>query len=152
MNKVVFLDIDGVLVNRKSLIQHQGRRSVGDPECVANLNLITDQTQAKLVLSSTWRHDPIGFDSLKLLFKSWGVTGEFIGTTTLEHEGFPTRGSEIALWLKENLFYGNFIILDDDSDMNELLPFLIKTTFEKGLTAKEVTAAIRRLEIDLITH
>lgn len=120
-DKLIFLDVDGVL-------NHQGQHTgldhrVDTPSgvvsagCVRLLNHITDETGAKLVLSSTWRKDS-RFDAIESL-KKGGVTGEFIGTTGSGGD-MSCRGGEIERWLRDNEFshfYDNYIILDDDNDM-----------------------------------
>jgi len=56
--KIIFLDIDGVLN-----VIPQGRDKYGmifHPEFVENLKYIIEQTNAKIVISSSWRIDGIG--------------------------------------------------------------------------------------------
>jgi hypothetical protein len=68
--KVVFLDLDGVLntfedhppgahtkvKTPSGIIITVGVGGDFSPDLVANLNMITDQTGAKIVVHSTWRH------------------------------------------------------------------------------------------------
>jgi hypothetical protein len=95
--KVIFLDFDGVLVNRRSWYVRSGRTATADPPCVAALNRITDSTNAQIVVSSTWR---IGMTIVELrnLLHAWGVTGAVLAKTP--HMGFSVRrGSEIKAWI-----------------------------------------------------
>ena len=157
--KVIFLDIDGVLVNRESLKRGGGLRAKAWPSCVAALNTITDSTGAAIVVSSTWRYyfDLYGMgDKLK----SWGVKGEVIGATEdlsrksgVLYEAIQ-RGDEIQSWLDGALFHigedvESFVILDDDSDMKHLLPNLIATKFESGLTMEDAAKAISLLSTNV---
>jgi hypothetical protein len=131
--KIIFLDIDGVLINYASLLSGNSacRR------CVAYLNQITDATGAKIVVSSTWRKG--GLVSISNQLKAWGVRGDVVGVTPdldrLENGIVisPSRGEEIKAYLEDHLEICNFVILDDESDMGNLLPHLIKTEYETGL-------------------
>ena len=55
------------------------------------------------------------------------------------------RGIEIQTWLDENPGVEKFIILDDDSDMVHLMPHLLQTDGEFGLTNEIADKAIKRL-------
>lgn len=139
--KIIFLDIDGVLnhqiwfenwlVYKKEMgITERDERRWFDPRCVALLNSLTDDTGAKIVVSSSWR---LGkrVEDLKELLKSVGITGEVISKTPeLEFTGLEEysysvpRGCEIKAWLETNkdilsmkMSKVKYIILDDDSDM-----------------------------------
>lgn len=189
--KIIFLDVDGVLNSEEWYKERAGKYKMDDvasqypfyefsPDHVANLNLITDSTDAKIVVSSTWR---LGrpLDELKTLFKSVGVTGEIIDKTV--HMGAPRnlqvedsaklgytipRGCEIAYWL-DNKFQRinwsrekqqeyldknlvkNYVILDDDSDM--LLnqrEYFVKTGWRDGLTKEKAELAIRILNTSIL--
>lgn len=119
--KICFTDIDGVLVTHRSfdiyLEQHgehgSGIRVPFDPEAVRNLNSLTDQTGAKLVISSTWRFI-YDFGALRRIFQERGVTGEVVGVT-VRLQGL--RGHEIEEWVRQSPEVSSYVILDDDSDM-----------------------------------
>lgn len=150
--KVVFLDFDGPIIPIMSHQNRKGVREKGWPPCIAALNRITDTTGAKIVVSSTWRLGGRGDCEQHLV--NWGVTGEVIDTTPryLEEEwkgerrilmAVP-RGREIAAWLKENPVE-SFVIIDDDKDMEHLMPWLIHTPFDTGLTEADADKAIEML-------
>jgi len=137
--KLIFLDFDGVLTTRKT------GYNFGDPAAVRALNYITGRTGAEIVVSSTWRY--FGLKKIIETLAAWGVTGSVRGLTG----GFlPTRGDEIAAWLKEYKDMGiepeKFVILDDDSDMGSLALYLVKTSTEDGLQDFHAVEAIRVLE------
>lgn len=141
--RVVFLDIDGVLVNRASIRRQSGRHACADPSCVAQLNLITDATGAVIVLSSTWRFD----DAIKETIYGWGVTGT-IRSMTPRLRGFD-RGIEIDYWLTTGSNSPeSFVILDDDSDMAHLKYALVQTNMETGLTKEHADRAIVMLNVN----
>ena len=122
--KIIFLDIDGVLnnqlmyENREDIIGGKGKIS---KKCLDLLNHIIEKTNAKIVLSSTWRSDE---DKEEFLY-GIGLKGEIIGKTPhLSFKG-ALRGNEILQWIKDNRellgcdydLFNSYIILDDDSDM-----------------------------------
>jgi hypothetical protein len=111
--KVLFLDFDGVL-NHLGSPGAWGSSGVEalEAEHIEQLNRIVGETNAGVVISSTWRH---AFPSLELvaMLNRAGFIGEVIGTTPLVRLG---RGREILLWLTE---FGAgridaWAILDDD--------------------------------------
>ena len=71
------------------------------------------------------------------------MTAKVIGSTPF----LPCtiRGREIDAWLKTHR-HGRFAILDDDRDMGDLAPFLVRTVFEIGLTAINADRAITILQ------
>lgn len=144
MKPLIFLDIDGVLVTQRMLILrhplwHYNRF---DPPCVSQLNRIIAETGAEIVVSSSWRHD--NWDILVKYIEEEGVTGLVRDRTP--YRGGEPRGNEIAWWLHEEDYKGNFVILDDDSDMTHLHAHHLLTTMEKGLTREIATCAIDLLK------
>jgi len=126
--KVIFLDIDGVMITANSSI---GRF---DPTCVENLKQVMDQTGAMIVVSSTYRS--LGFERLKQLFETNGITNGLIGLTPMIPYG--TRGEEIKQYLEEASLdpstpINHFVIVDDHDNMGELHPYLIQTNGTIGL-------------------
>jgi len=71
--KLIFLDIDVVLVTTKSLMA--GNEYRFDKECVGNLFEILTKTDAKIVISSSWREDRTLVQLQKLYEKMvWAIT------------------------------------------------------------------------------
>lgn len=143
--RVVFLDIDGVLINYESL-----KHGAPYPLCVSRLNRLVDQSGASIVVSSLWRLAENPDISEKL--REWGVTGKVIGVTPDfrrvcgEILIAKERGMEIEAWLTMNASAPiSFVILDDDKDMGDLLPYLVRTNYETGLTDADVDQALRIL-------
>lgn len=142
--KVIFLDFDGVLHNRESIIHGSGLASHAHPECVAALNRIVEETGAKIVVSSMWRMG-CNVSELREMLGEWGFEGEIIGKTPFNNWGL--RGYEIQDWLNkwQDESVDNFVILDDDSDMAHLKPKLVQSTFTWGLTEQLADIAIAKL-------
>ncbi len=141
---VIFLDIDGVLINLQSL-----RKNRADPDCVSLLNQLTDTTEAKIVVSSTWRKG--GSPQIAEILTQWGVTGKVIGITPdldhFENGAFisPSRGEETQAYLDNHPEITAFVILDDESDMGQLSHHLIQTDYVTGLTYENICDAINFL-------
>lgn len=123
---IIFLDIDGVLNSIDSALAFRNdehlfllnRKESLDPVSVGLLQHLCEETDAKIVISSTWRH-LFTIDEFKGIFASYGwedfpITG--CTTTDRIHPSSSKRGYEIQHWLNNNA-WKNYIILDDDSDM-----------------------------------
>ncbi len=111
-NKIIFLDIDGVLnVNFPS---HDEYGRSFHPHFVENLRYIIKKTQAKIVISSTWRFS--GLVIMKEMWEKRQLPGEVIDITP--HIDICKRGEEIEYWLKNNEV-DSYVIVDDDNDMLE---------------------------------
>ena len=142
--RIIFLDIDGVL-NRWST-PPAPRYFPCEPANVACLNRLLDLTGAGIVVSSDWRN-VLGWDALCAALVRRGVCGEFVGKTpSLDREGpfgrRPVRGHEIDLWLREERFEGEFVILDDRGDLEPHLHRLVRTSGEVGLVEADVERAV----------
>lgn len=152
--KVIFLDIDGVLNHYYWYRERRYKSNIPhplddfDPKSVSYLNNITDQTGAKIIISSSWRFDP---DIVNILRKV-GVTGEIIGYTPDLYDTYGSlrRGKEIDAVLNKRTDIKRYIILDDDIDMEEYqLPYFIKTNANgSGLNKTLAKKAIKILNND----
>lgn len=142
--KVIFLDIDGVLNSGKyikSLDADLWDNPVNqmDPVAVARLNVITDATKAKIVVSSSWRlpflTHPTPLPALQGCMKSYGISGDIIGMTCEKANALRNRrGKEIQKWINDH--YNDiekYVIIDDDSDMGRIRTHQVLTKFEDGL-------------------
>jgi len=116
-----------------------------DPEAVVRLHRLLDESQAKVVVSSTIRRMH-SFVELREILGHYGVrTTEFIGITP--YLG-TDRGLEIQAYLDQYARWErhgkleSLVILDDDSDMAHLRPRLVKTTSAEGLQDDHVEAAL----------
>ena len=116
--KIIFLDIDGVLncesAYRNGECQYQewiwedGRKDHYQRFCLRSkelLNRLIDETGAKIVISSTWRHSGIEF--MKKVWNMEEMSGEIIGITpSLRTKGLHIpRGMEIQYYLNNDLLF-----------------------------------------------
>jgi hypothetical protein len=117
---------------------HASRQWI-DPTTVVRLNTITKKTGAVLVITSTWRR----FWNVELILKEAGVKAAVVGETPF----LPSlpRGCEIIEWLSQHPDVKKYVILDDDSDMGDVLGALVQTQWEEGLQDKHVIEAIVKL-------
>lgn len=151
--KVIFLDIDGVLnheqhykwlmeTNEPTPLQEVYPYSEFNPKSCQLLNEIIKETDAKIVVSSSWRLN--GENRLNSLFKYFGLPRIYSITPCLN----TARGIEIDAWLAAHPEVDKYVILDDDEDMNEhQLPYFIKTNpYEDGLNKEVKTKAIKILK------
>ena len=164
MIKVIFLDIDGVL-NTKWWYTQMDRNTpkdkygyAFDPNAVANLKMILDETGADIVISSSWKS--FGFSELEEMWQYRGLPGKLIGITPnsvsdemllnadLDHmELFSIRGMEIKEWLtKHGKRVSHYAIIDDmDNMLPEQQPHFVRTDPEMGITKKNADEAIHIL-------
>src|SRR6185437_759274 len=98
--KIIFLDVDGVLMNRKSLkvAYEKNQQPKPWPACIDELNRIIIATGAGVVLSSCWR---LGRSVVEIgeLLSAWGVVGKVIDRTPTLSTLCSQRGEEIQAWL-----------------------------------------------------
>ena len=153
--KIIFLDIDGVLNHHKTrTITRDGWCFVED-YMVQNLALIIRNTNAKIVLSSTWRIDwnqedesrnGLCFEDLRNKFHEYGI--DIMDKTGPTRH---TRGQEIEEWLanwdwnKEPIEH--FVIIDDMADIAPFQANFIQTDPSKGLTFFKAQEIINFLNI-----
>ncbi|HZC25018.1 MAG TPA: HAD domain-containing protein, partial [Candidatus Binatia bacterium] len=73
--KLIFLDVDGTLVTKRTLAERLALglagQAVADPACVDALNQLIAETGARIVLSSSWRF--CGKLEMEAVLKLWGV-------------------------------------------------------------------------------
>jgi Swiss Army Knife RNA repair-like protein len=124
--KVIFLDIDGVL-NSTATPNPRKFPYVVDEKLLKHLLFILEQTGAQVVLSSTWRYDPVG----RLAAKHAGIP--FVDVTP-DMPGAPRCG-EIEAWLDAHPDVERHVVIDDDNDCLDELP-LFQPFASEGLTAE----------------
>jgi len=122
--KVIFLDIDGVL-NCDKTPNPRKFPYVVDKRLLARFNRLIERTNAKVVLSSSWRCDPVGL----LAAKYWKVP--FIDVCP-DRPRSPRR-KEMLQWLAEHPKVTRFAVIDDEDDELDDLP-LFQPSSRTGIT------------------
>jgi hypothetical protein len=133
--KVIFLDIDGVL-NCKETPNPRKFPYVVESKLQRRLLRLLQRTGADIVLSSTWRYDPIGL----LAARHFRIP--FIGVTP-DLPKKPRR-DEITAWLRKHPKVDRYIIIDDEDDELDDLP-LFQPSNTTGLTNDIVNGAVSYL-------
>ena len=147
MKNIIFLDIDGVLncqlfYNSQQFADYKEAKKQMKKDVKAKrierldyyagqickerikwLNELCEETESKIIVSSTWRNGK-SIEDLQEIFDYCGATFKVLDKT--EHCECRTRGCEIAKWLQDNTekYFGikyydfyRYAIIDDDSDM-----------------------------------
>ena len=151
MNKIIFLDFDGVLNTEhyQSLLQYQGKPwqdeygAFFDPKAVKQLKRIIDATDADIVVESSWKY--LGLDAMKELWEVRNLPGTIIDITPSLLG--KNKGVEIASWLskyaKQDIRY---VIIDDEYViLDSQLPHFILTNPYEGITEEQANRAISML-------
>ena len=166
--KIIFLDLDGVLntANYYDRIQHEHLPTedifgtLFDPKAVEQLSHIIDSTQAKIVISSSWRYS--GIANMRAMWKARQLPGEIYDITSLhvaddyiqsQMENNPNdfdlydamilaREMEIALWLEEHPEVTNYVILDDLDSFRQHEAHLVKINPKTGIANDDTERVI----------
>lgn len=111
-----------------------------DPIACSNLQYILEELpDVQVVVSSTWRKTKT-LAALQEVFKTNHILPErMIGTTPIVDR---YRGKEIEAYLNEHPEVTEFVIIDDDSDMEPYLDRLVKTDSRNGLTFSDAEKVI----------
>ena len=171
--KILFLDCDGVLNRRPTPDELSGKERHGmsekefensivglNPILVANLKRIVDETDCKIVASTSWRyfedHPTVGSDWRKTLSDMIGRDKRiFIGNTPILEFDSNRRGNEIKTWFENNVEPGTtmYCVVDDDiSDIVGVIPRkrIVKTDPSVGLTNEDASRIIDILNGDSV--
>lgn len=157
MEKYIFLDFDGVINTPKGKF---------DKNAVTNLRRLLERTDAKVVISSTWRLQVMEY--IQQLWQEYQLPGEVIDLTPScnstnfsnvdgqeEWQGLHgCKGLEIAEWLRLNAKEPyQYIILDDEEDfLFSQREHLVKVEGSKGLDKADVRVAIQILNTKEISQ
>jgi hypothetical protein len=123
MRKIIFLDIDGVLVTRNSdnneillkRLEHE-QHNYFDPDAVKNLNRLLLETGASIVVSSSWRSGKSIRELIDILRFGGVENPPVVGVTPFLHNDRgkrSKRGKEILQWLSEHPEVNSYCVIDD---------------------------------------
>lgn len=146
---IIFLDIDGVL-NTLNYLKRQ-KRDTGKtsnknwcPVSCKHIGLICEYYDAKIVISSSWRHE-YSMEQLRNFFDANDIPSEYLidrtpSTAPQTDGGNYCRGHEIKDWLENSdKDIESYIIIDDEAKfLEEQSPFLIRVDKKKGFSTKDV--------------
>ena len=166
--RIIFLDIDGVIATPDTLIAYKKIMWCIDPTKALMVKRLCEDTDAKLVISSSWKtlHT---YHTFMDLMTAYGLDEYlFCDRTEAASEsdeewkqrlwktpnGGKIRGEEIDQWIEEFKSRGyeldEWIILDDDSDFtqDQLKKHLIQTDGDIGFNYKDFYRARNELGYD----
>jgi len=158
--KVLFLDIDGVINTVGAELGFQYMKITPptleeqsvfrlskyfDPACIYYLHTIVEETECKIVISSSWRYGA-SLETMKKWFKDPLISNAIIDKTEILHpnknpdkvdrQGRIQRGEEILEWLERHPEVTKFAVLDDDDDMDAIRHNFFQTDRMDGLKRK----------------
>ena len=147
--RIVFLDFDGVLNSRalvdRSAAPHAPGLGLLAEDAVARVERLCVDAGAGIVVTSTWR---LTFDlsALRSMLRAKGLfTAPVLDVTPMiPHK--RGRGQEIQLWLDtaprgRDWPVAGMVILDDEPDMLHLMPWLVQSSFDTGITEAHLVTA-----------
>jgi len=159
MSRIIFLDIDGVLNSRRyDRARDYSKQTDIDETRVPLVKEIVDATDAKIVLSSTWRYHWNADSSLcdedgryiNEIFAKFGLT---IYDKTPDLGIMASRREEIKEWLDTtDEKIDSFVIIDDYMfDWGEFVERFVRTEpqFRAGLEEEHVIKAIEILNVSV---
>ena len=144
--KVIFLDFDGVITIPPKWYLKADK--------IKYIKRIVDETDAKIVVSSSWRMDTVEETRKSMIYKEkrcprnkmlyWLIDNIYDVTPWV---GLGNgRGGEIQKWLNDHTEVDNYVILDDDHDMwDSQMYHFVQTNYEDGITEVETIRAIKVL-------
>jgi len=122
--KAIFLDIDGVL-NSKETPNPRKFPYIVDERLLKRLLKLCERTGAQVVLSSTWRYDPVGL----LAARHFQIP--FIDV--IPDMPGAARHKEIMAWLSAHRDVSRYAVIDDEDDKLDPLP-LFQPSASTGLS------------------
>ena len=152
--KAIFLDIDGVL-NNKDTKELTPCDLLGVSDIlVERLQKVAATTDAKVILTSTWKKNA-DESELDYLYKKLDFCKPIDFTVEDENRGSFYRGGGIIDYLTTHQDIEQFVILDDyifDFEEQGLLDHLVWTNEKEGLTEEKTQQAIKILNGELNTQ
>lgn len=142
--RVIFLDIDGVLNSDKFYKSDSSKSDDLDRSAIEKLNQIIAQTNAKVVVSSTWRimHTQ---DEIQMMLSRNGFQGEVIDTTDNLIKKGMDRGDEIHQWIENHSNIESFVVIDDFNfpNFDKWFPWrFIQTDWKTGISEEDVRLCV----------
>lgn len=151
MDKVIFLDVDGVLNGKNTRARCQGYKGI-DSKKVKLLAKLINETGATIILSSSWKHywdkNPEYCDKFgTYLNKKLQQENLIIADKTFDRKKWR-RGEGIKNYIEEH-DVKNFVILDDEAfdfyDCNLYENWIQTDYYAGGITEEQIDLAIRKL-------
>ncbi len=165
MDKIIFLDFDGVLNTEyyQNYLCYQGLAYQDEygalfaPEAIKQLERIVEATNAKIVIESSWKY--LGLEAMQEMWTVRHLPGQVIDITPssvsdqwllsanlddIDPAMGHCKGMEIASWLADNAGPdARYVIIDDEYViLDSQLPNFILTNPYDGITEELADRAI----------
>lgn len=165
MDKFIFLDFDGVLNTEyyQNLLSYQRLAindeygAIFDPETTKQLGRIIEETQAQIVIESSWKY--LGLEAMQEMWEVRDLPGQVVDITSssvsdqwlltanlddIDPAMGHCKGIEIASWLADNASTEyNYVIIDDEYViLDSQVPNFILTNPYDGITQELADRAI----------
>ncbi len=155
--KIIFLDFDGVMdasyydhiLSKEGKPGNDEYGAVFDPYCIRNLKRIIEETEADIVVSSSWKY-MMSYQDFLNMWKDRGLPG-FITDVTPNPVDRRKRGDEIDAWIEECKTECQYVIIDDleANNFNEhQIPRLLIVNPFFGLDEETAERAIQILNAE----
>lgn len=153
MSPIIFLDIDGVLINifppwRADEVDEDGY-SKFNPVLTSNLKSLLDAKPDMRIVVSSSRRIGKPLDRLEEIFSFRGIKGKLIDKTPDPGEIHLNRAQEISNYIVENEVK-NFLIIDDDQSLLQLSEKhkqgLILTRYKEGFNKECLSTALEKVK------
>ena len=140
--KIIFLDIDGVLNAIEYQMSTTEEPPLIDRSRLVILKEIIDKSDAKVVLSSSWKKAWFPKCTFDMVFREAGI---------IVHDTTPSIGKkrdEISAWLNKHPETKSFAIIDDaEGGWGELSPYVVITDplHTRGLESEHINKVLQLL-------
>lgn len=146
-NKIVFLDIDGVLNSSLSLYSgcsNNNKWSI-DKNIISAYKKFSEKHNLKTVIISNWREKVQNNQEMeKIIFDDCGVNLNIHGLTPVLNK---KRGFEVEYYINNNDIK-NYVIIDDQANfLDNQLDRFIKTDIALGMTIYDLKKIAEKLNI-----
>ena len=164
-DKIIFLDVDGVLTSTKetpgSYLNHSLDQYGISPSCLKNLKKLIADTGAKIIISSNWRiyrnqkqvelHGKKIPNPLIAVCKELGEDViDFLPKTAIKH-----KAEALVKWFDAHDFDGEFVVLDDDKEehlddevLYSICDHLVFVNYKVGLQQSDCEKAKSILKVN----
>ncbi len=149
MSKVIILDIDGPMIPVRSyfLNNQSDVYDVFDQCAVAMLNRLIRDSNATIVISSTWATR--GLQVCNDLLKNNGIIGDLHPDWHTPRKMTSSRTHEVQGWLREHPNITHSVVLDDEILDAKILPTFVQCDPYEGMSYRNYLEA--RVHLDVAT-
>jgi len=153
--KVLFLDIDGVLVTPRSMLAFKGAEAF-DPVSCSLIDELCKRSDAKIVICSSWRED-VDRECMAKIIESHGISSKHLHIdwatpilTENQAAGVKLkRQDEINQWLSLHPTVRRWAIIDDGIGLDEASPYLVQPSFDDGISFDNILKLMAILDVDI---